>query len=158
MTARQSRPAARDVPRLDGGSSQHPHKATNHLPEGREATPAEPGTDQPQRAPTRRHPVRVRRTPAGALPPASLQDDAATTLSRHRCTRWTPPSQGRHGSERPDRLLTVDEVAQWLGKPKTTLYVWRTRGLGPRGIKVGNALRYRRRDVETWLDQHTDDR
>jgi excisionase family DNA binding protein len=62
------------------------------------------------------------------------------------------------GGEAPDRLLTVEEVAHWLGKPKATLYVWRTRGLGPRGIKVGNALRYRRQDVEAWLEQHADDR
>jgi excisionase family DNA binding protein len=56
----------------------------------------------------------------------------------------------------PDRLLTPDEVAQWLGKPKATLYAWRSRNLGPRGIRVGNALRYRRAEVERWLDEHTD--
>lgn len=56
----------------------------------------------------------------------------------------------------PDRLLTPDEVAQWLGKPKATLYAWRSRNLGPRGIRVGNALRYRRSEVERWLDEHTD--
>jgi excisionase family DNA binding protein len=57
---------------------------------------------------------------------------------------------------RPDPLLTPDEVAHWLGKPKATLYAWRSRGIGPRGIRVGNALRYRRSDVERWLDDHTD--
>lgn len=56
----------------------------------------------------------------------------------------------------PDRLLTVEEVAHWLGKPKATLYAWRSRGLGPRGIRMGNALRYRRSEVERWLDAHTD--
>jgi excisionase family DNA binding protein len=57
----------------------------------------------------------------------------------------------------PERLLTPDEVAQWLGKPKATLYAWRSRNLGPRGIRVGNALRYRRTEVERWLDEQTDD-
>jgi excisionase family DNA binding protein len=58
----------------------------------------------------------------------------------------------------PDPLLTVDQVARWLGKPKATLYAWRTRGLGPKAIRVGNVLRYRRSEVERWLDAHTDDR
>jgi len=61
-------------------------------------------------------------------------------------------------AQAPDRLLTPDEVAQWLGKPKATLSAWRSRNLGPRGIRVGNALRYRRGEVELWLDQQTDDR
>lgn len=57
-----------------------------------------------------------------------------------------------------DPLLTVDDVAAWLRKPKATLYAWRTRGLGPRGIKVGGDLRYRRSDVDAYLDAQTDDR
>lgn len=55
-----------------------------------------------------------------------------------------------------DPLLTVDEVAAWLRKPKATLYAWRTRGQGPRGIKVGGDLRYRRSDVNAYLDAMTD--
>lgn len=58
----------------------------------------------------------------------------------------------------PDPLLTPEQVARWIGKPKATLYAWRSRGLGPRGIRVGNALRYRRSEVERWLDEHTDPR
>jgi excisionase family DNA binding protein len=57
---------------------------------------------------------------------------------------------------RPDPLLTVDQVADWLGKPKNTLYAWHSRGKGPRAIRVGNTLRYRRSEVERWLDDHTD--
>lgn len=58
----------------------------------------------------------------------------------------------------PEPLLTVEQVAHWIGKPKATLYAWRTRGLGPRAIRVGNVLRYRRSEVERWLDADTDDR
>jgi excisionase family DNA binding protein len=58
----------------------------------------------------------------------------------------------------PEPLLSPDEVARWLGKPKATLYAWRSRGLGPRGIRVGNLLRYRKSEVEAWLDAHTDQR
>ena len=54
-------------------------------------------------------------------------------------------SSPRDDAGPPDPLLTPDDVARWLGKPKATLYAWRSRGLGPRGIRVGNALRYRRK-------------
>jgi excisionase family DNA binding protein len=57
-----------------------------------------------------------------------------------------------------DPLLTIEEVSQWLGIPRGTLYQWRSRKQGPRAIKVGGALRYRRAEVETYLDQHTDSR
>lgn len=63
------------------------------------------------------------------------------------------------GSDPPfDPLLTIDQVAQWLGKPKGTLYQWRCRKMGPRGIKVGNDVRYRRSEVEAFLDAHTEPR
>jgi excisionase family DNA binding protein len=57
-----------------------------------------------------------------------------------------------------DPLLTIDEVSAWLGIPRGTLYQWRTRQQGPRAIKVGGALRYRRAEVESYLDRHTDPR
>src|SRR5687768_6497846 len=57
---------------------------------------------------------------------------------------------------RPDPLLTIDDVAVWLGKPKNTLYAWHSRDKGPRAIRVGNTLRYRRSEVERWLDDNTD--
>ena len=57
-----------------------------------------------------------------------------------------------------DPLLTLEQVADWLGVPKGTLYQWRSRHRGPRAIKVGGALRYRRNEVESYLDQNTDSR
>ncbi|GAA0984661.1 hypothetical protein ENKNEFLB_02081 [Nocardioides aquaticus] len=59
--------------------------------------------------------------------------------------------------EKPfDPLLTIDELAEWLGKPKRTLYRWRVQGYGPSAIKVGNDLRYRRAVVDAWLDAQTE--
>lgn len=55
-----------------------------------------------------------------------------------------------------DRLMTLPELAAFLQKPEGTLYQWRSRGEGPRGIKVGQSVRYRRRDVEAWLEQQAD--
>ena len=51
-----------------------------------------------------------------------------------------------------DRLMDLDTVADYIGISKQTLYKWRVSGKGPRAIKVGKHLRFRRRDVETWLD------
>ncbi|MGN9914663.1 helix-turn-helix transcriptional regulator [Phytohabitans sp. LJ34] len=57
----------------------------------------------------------------------------------------------------PDPLLTIDQVAHWLGKPKNTLYAWHSRGKGPRYPRRQH-LAHRRSEVERWLDEHTDQR
>jgi excisionase family DNA binding protein len=49
------------------------------------------------------------------------------------------------------RLMTAAEVAEHLGVPVATLYQWRYRREGPRGLRVGRHLRYRRADVESWV-------
>lgn len=48
-------------------------------------------------------------------------------------------------------LMSGKELAALLQVRENTLNVWRCKGLGPAYIKVGSAVRYRRRDVETWL-------
>jgi len=58
--------------------------------------------------------------------------------------------------ESPDRLLTVEDLAEYLGVPVATLYAWRHRRLGPPGFRVGKHLRYRRRDVEDWISSRLD--
>ncbi|MDP8928170.1 MAG: helix-turn-helix domain-containing protein [Actinomycetota bacterium] len=55
-----------------------------------------------------------------------------------------------------DALLSPQQLADYLGVPVATVYRWRYEGTGPRGIKVGKHVRYRRRDVEAWLDTRTD--
>lgn len=52
-------------------------------------------------------------------------------------------------------LLSVEELSAYLGIPKPTIYVWRTRGIGPLGIKVGRHVRFRQADVEAWLEERT---
>jgi excisionase family DNA binding protein len=54
-----------------------------------------------------------------------------------------------------DRLLTMQEVAEFLGVPVATIYQWRHHGRGPRGIKVGRHIRYRRADVDAWVEQQS---
>jgi excisionase family DNA binding protein len=53
-------------------------------------------------------------------------------------------------------MLSPEQLAEYLDVPKATVYRWRTRGGGPRGIRVGRHVRYRVADVEAWLDSHAD--
>lgn len=55
--------------------------------------------------------------------------------------------------ETPDRLLSVQDLADYLGVPVTTLYQWRYRREGPPGFRVGRHIRYRWQDVLDWV-QH----
>lgn len=49
-------------------------------------------------------------------------------------------------------LLSPQELSDETGIPVSTLYVWRTRGEGPKGFRLGRHLRYRRSDVDEWID------
>jgi len=53
-------------------------------------------------------------------------------------------------------LLTPQEVAEFLGVGVGTLTVWRSTGRYPlKFVRVGRRIRYRRRDVEAFLDERT---
>lgn len=54
---------------------------------------------------------------------------------------------------RTERLLTVSEVAEWLGINPGTLYYWRHTHRGPRSLSVGGSVRYRVSDVEDWIKE-----
>lgn len=56
----------------------------------------------------------------------------------------------------PEQLMPPQEVADYFGVPLATLYRWNSRGDGPRRIKVGRHVRYRREDVAAWVEQHTE--
>jgi excisionase family DNA binding protein len=50
-------------------------------------------------------------------------------------------------------LLSVQQLADYLGVPVSTIYAWRTRGTAPLGFRVGKQLRFRAEDVAAWLEQ-----
>lgn len=56
-----------------------------------------------------------------------------------------------------ERLLTSEEVADWLQIPLSTVRQWRADRRGPRGYRLGKHVRYRREDVEEWLADRSDD-
>lgn len=49
-------------------------------------------------------------------------------------------------------LWSTIDLARYLGVSLHTIYRWRMDGRGPKGIKVGNSLRYRAEDVDRWLE------
>lgn len=51
------------------------------------------------------------------------------------------------------KLLSIEDVADFLGVPKNTLYQWRTKGYGPAGRRIGKYVRYRSEDVDSWVEQ-----
>jgi excisionase family DNA binding protein len=55
--------------------------------------------------------------------------------------------------ETRDQLLTVEDLADYLGVPVATIYAWRYRHQGPSGFRVGRHVRFRWRDVQQWIAQ-----
>jgi len=60
--------------------------------------------------------------------------------------------KGRTESRTSEELLTRAEVAEWLGLPVSTLDRWGYVREGPRYFRVGRHARYRRSEVEEWLE------
>lgn len=57
----------------------------------------------------------------------------------------------------PEKLLTTDEVAQWLGIRRCTLEKARSTRLGdfPPYVRIGKAVRYQQKAVQAWLTSRT---
>ncbi|MGH2688177.1 MAG: helix-turn-helix transcriptional regulator, partial [Actinomycetota bacterium] len=55
--------------------------------------------------------------------------------------------------KQPVRLLSIEEVADLLQIPVTTLYKWRFRREGPTPLRVGRFLRYDPGDVVSWVEE-----
>jgi excisionase family DNA binding protein len=51
------------------------------------------------------------------------------------------------------RLMTAQQLAAYLGVPGSTVYLWRSRAIGPPGFRVGKQVRYREADVLEWLNE-----
>ncbi|CUR58171.1 Phage transcriptional regulator, AlpA [metagenome] len=52
-----------------------------------------------------------------------------------------------------DPLLSIDELAEYLGVSIKTIYEWRQTGRGPVGIRMGRHLKFAVSDVRAWLDE-----
>ena len=52
-------------------------------------------------------------------------------------------------------ILTTREAASYLGLAMTTLNKWRCHGGGPVFVKLGRAVRYRREDLNVFVEQRS---
>lgn len=50
------------------------------------------------------------------------------------------------------RLLTVDELSDYLSLPKATIYTWVSLRRIPGVVRLGRALRFDKRDVDEWVN------
>ena len=48
-------------------------------------------------------------------------------------------------------LLTTAEAASFLNISPKTLVNWRLLGIGPRYVKIGRRIRYRKEDLESYI-------
>ena len=55
-------------------------------------------------------------------------------------------------------LLSIEDLAEYLGVPVTTIYDWRVDGKGPRGVRVGRHVKFTRSDVLAWIDAQRESR
>lgn len=54
------------------------------------------------------------------------------------------------------QLLTMEEAAQLLRTPVSTLRYWRHMNKGPRAARIGGRIMYRLADLESWLEAQFD--
>jgi len=55
-----------------------------------------------------------------------------------------------------DRLLTIEQLSEYLGIPVPTLRDWRVDGSGPPAVKLGRAIRYPESRVRIWIEERLD--
>lgn len=55
-------------------------------------------------------------------------------------------------SETFPALGTTRDLAEFVKKPESTVRHWRQTGTGPSYFRLGKSVRYRREDVEKWLE------
>ncbi|HEY5224314.1 MAG TPA: helix-turn-helix domain-containing protein [Microbacteriaceae bacterium] len=64
---------------------------------------------------------------------------------------------GSKPSSQLERLLTIEELSEYLGVPVRTLYDWRVDGRGPKALHAGRVLRYPESRVRAWIEANLDD-
>lgn len=53
-------------------------------------------------------------------------------------------------------LLDIRELSGYLGVPISTIYDWRSRGVGPRAYRFGKHLKFAVTDVTEWIEAQCD--
>ena len=50
-------------------------------------------------------------------------------------------------------FLTINDLCELLSVTPKTVHSWRYRGIGPASFKAGKHVRYKRSDVEAWIEE-----
>ncbi|WP_018716638.1 helix-turn-helix domain-containing protein [Arhodomonas aquaeolei] len=66
-----------------------------------------------------------------------------------------PQYDSRIGTSTSRTVLTQAEAADYLRVTRRTLYRWRHERRGPRWTYAGRQIRYRRTDLDSYLDART---
>lgn len=53
-----------------------------------------------------------------------------------------------------EKYLTIDDLCELLTVSRKTVASWRYRGLGPASFKAGKHVRYKRSDIDAWMEQN----
>jgi excisionase family DNA binding protein len=71
----------------------------------------------------------------------------------------TEPAKPRRRAVPADdsRLMSVEDLMEYLDLPRDTIYKQRSEGTGPPGYRLGKHLRWKRSEVDAWLEKHKDD-
>jgi predicted DNA-binding transcriptional regulator AlpA len=64
----------------------------------------------------------------------------------------TPAPISRQPHPDPTEMMNEHEVAAFLKISVASVRRWRLFRTGPKFLKIGSAVRYKRRDLEAWLD------
>ena len=88
----------------------------------------------------------------------SPQDKGTVMSEQEPVLRSEQRPTARGGLALIPATMNIAQAAAYIGIAKSTLYTWRTRrpGFGPRAVKAGGALRYRRSDLDAWIEAHTE--
>jgi len=53
---------------------------------------------------------------------------------------------------RLEPLLNINELADYLGIPVSTIYDWRTNGKGPRAYRFGKRITFGITEIRAWME------
>lgn len=54
-------------------------------------------------------------------------------------------------TEALETLLSIEEVAEYLGVSPRTIWEWKGTGYGPKRIRIGRRTWFRESDVQSWV-------
>lgn len=62
------------------------------------------------------------------------------------------PKNNRHEDSQSVSLLTVKEISQMMGISTRTLHRWNVSGQMPSSVKIGGCVRWKKREIESWIE------